>query len=184
MMLNTKNLLILIFYFSLIPLAFLFLILNFPDIIPFVVAIAFFFGIFALNLIFKFSYNELFFVILSAYLFLLGEPFVFNLFNTFFLYDKIIHFLIMFFIGFLVIRRIDREKYPFLIPLLVMLGIGATWEIYEYLSDIVFGYGMQGVFDCGDVLLMERLDDTILDLSSGGLGGICSLLVNKFRKWK
>ena len=53
-----------------------------------------------------------------------------------------------------------------LIILLLTLGIGAVWEIFEYLADVLFAKGAQGS------LLLSPLDDTMWDLMLDGLGGL------------
>lgn len=54
---------------------------------------------------------------------------------------------------------------------LLTLGMGALWEIAEYLADLVFGMGAQGS------PLMAPLDDTMADLMLDGLGGALGGLV-------
>jgi hypothetical protein len=49
--------------------------------------------------------------------------------------------------------------------LLVTLGLGAVWEIAEYVSDLVFRKGAQGS------PLLGPLDDTMWDLIFDGIGG-------------
>lgn len=52
-----------------------------------------------------------------------------------------------------------------LMIVLVALGVGAFWEILEYLSDLAFARGAQGS------PLQGPLDDTMWDLILDGLGG-------------
>jgi hypothetical protein len=49
---------------------------------------------------------------------------------------------------------------------LLTLGIGAFWEILEYLSDALFGKGAQGS------PVQAPLDDTMWDLILDGFGGL------------
>jgi hypothetical protein len=52
------------------------------------------------------------------------------------------------------------------IIVLLALGIGAFWEILEYLSDVFFAKGAQGS------PLQSPLDDTMWDLIFDGVGGL------------
>jgi hypothetical protein len=52
------------------------------------------------------------------------------------------------------------------IIVILTLGIGAFWEILEYLSDVLFAKGAQGS------PLQSPLDDTMWDLILDGVGGV------------
>jgi hypothetical protein len=62
--------------------------------------------------------------------------------------------------------------------IMLTLGIGALWEIGEYLSDLAFGLGAQGS------PVMDPLDDTMVDLmfdaAGGAIGGIAGSLYARF----
>lgn len=59
-----------------------------------------------------------------------------------------------------------------------VLGIGALWEIAEYLTDLVFREGAQGSPG------MAPLDDTMWDLILDGSGGLLgALLGSPYRRW-
>lgn len=53
-----------------------------------------------------------------------------------------------------------------IIVVLLTLGLGAVWEILEYLADVFFAKGAQGS------LLLAPLDDTMWDLILDGVGGV------------
>lgn len=65
-----------------------------------------------------------------------------------------------------------------LIILLLSLGIGAVWEIAEYVADLAFQEGAQGS------PTLEPLDDTMWDLILDGSGGLLgALLGSLYLRW-
>lgn len=97
------------------------------------------------------------------------------LYDTTSWFDKALHFgnsLGIGFAGFLVVYvllftqrlRLSPLSNAFLI-LLMTLGIGALWEILEYLLDLMLSHGAQGSPG------MTPLDDTMWDLILDGAGG-------------
>lgn len=91
-------------------------------------------------------------------------------------YDKVIHlgnsglFGLIAFLAIYTLKMTDRLQTGFMINLLAIflftLGLGALWEIFEFISDLIFHEGAQGS------LLMSPLNDTMWDLILDGLGGI------------
>lgn len=91
-------------------------------------------------------------------------------------FDKYLHFGNSAFIGFFsflivyVLLFINKMRAkPALVGLLILLttlGIGALWEIIEYIADFAFQKGAQGS------PIMSPLDDTMWDLILDGMGGL------------
>ena len=91
-------------------------------------------------------------------------------------YDKVIHFgnsLLIGLLAFLIVYslqftgRLRTSAFVNgLVILLLSLGIGAIWEIAEYVADLLFKEGAQGSPGVG------ALDDTMWDLILDGSGGM------------
>ena len=91
-------------------------------------------------------------------------------------YDKAIHFsssLLVGMIGFLAIYVFHLVNEPRVQPwvmavgiFLVVLGVGALWEIAEYAVDHLFGRSTQGSPN------MDALDDTMVDLMLDAAGAV------------
>jgi hypothetical protein len=98
-----------------------------------------------------------------------------NLYETSLWFDKALHFVNPAMLGWFAFTalytlhamgRLEISPITMLVGnTLLTLGIGALWEIAEYLADLVFGMGAQGS------PLMAPLDDTMADLMLDGLGG-------------
>lgn len=98
------------------------------------------------------------------------------LYDTTAWFDKVLHFgnsLGIGFMGFLVVyvlQYIGRLRpspvFNAVLILFVSLGIGALWEIVEYVSDLWLHQGAQGS------PVMTPLDDTMWDLILDGAGGL------------
>ncbi len=63
----------------------------------------------------------------------------------------------------------------FLLSILIALAFGSLWEIYEFISDGIFGTNMQRFLSPNGVPFFgrEALFDTMEDLIFDGLGAIC-----------
>lgn len=104
-----------------------------------------------------------------------------DLYETSLWYDKALHFsnsILLGFLGFLIVyalRFTGKMKAPLwvtgLFILLLTMGIGAFWEIVEYLADLAFHQGAQGS------PWQNALDDTMWDLMLDGLGGLLGALL-------
>jgi hypothetical protein len=96
-------------------------------------------------------------------------------------YDKLVHFTLPFFLGYLTsllaytmyaTGNLKATVFPaVVIIVLVSLGIGALWEIWEYFSDVFLGTYLQGS------LTADPLVDTMNDLIVDTLGGIFGALL-------
>lgn len=100
----------------------------------------------------------------------------FNLYDRLSYFDKGLHFwnsLIIVALGFLIVYalfftgrlRISKSWIPFII-IFITLGIGAFWEILEYLADLVFDKGAQGS------PTMSPHDDTMWDMIINFFGSV------------
>jgi hypothetical protein len=95
-------------------------------------------------------------------------------------FDKVLHFgnsLLIGLLAFLIVYALQftgrlrtSAVVNGLIILLLSLGIGAVWEIAEYVADLAFQEGAQGSPTMGG--LDDTMWDLILDGSGGLLGGI------------
>ncbi len=103
-------------------------------------------------------------------------------------YDKVIHFgnsLLIGLLGFLIIyslrftgRLRTSAVVNALVILLLSLGIGAVWEIAEYVADLAFKEGAQGSPGVG------ALDDTMWDLILDGIGGMVGAFLGPlYMRW-
>ena len=109
----------------------------------------------------------------------LGE--LFNLYSDVGWFDKALHFSDSLLIGFTaflavyVAHYMRHEKaHPWLdgaAILLVTLGLGAFWEIIEFIEDHYFGMHTQGS------PMMAPLPDTMWDLISDGAGGVIAAIL-------
>ena len=99
-------------------------------------------------------------------------------------FDKILHFgnsLLIGLLAFLIIYALQftgrlrtSAIVNVLIIVLLSLGIGAVWEIAEYVADLAFKEGAQGS------PIMGGLDDTIWDLILDGGGGMLGAFLGSF----
>jgi len=104
-----------------------------------------------------------------------------DLYHRFTWFDKILHFsssilvALMGFLAIYVLHLTQKTKFrPWIdgaMILLVTLGLGALWEIAEYMVDLVFGRTTQGAPN------LSALDDTMVDLILDGIGGILGALL-------
>ncbi len=123
---------------------------------------------------------ELILVAMVTIQYVLGETF--NFYDIPY-YDKVVHFILPLFLGYISAilaytlmatgnLRMSVVPAIFLI-VLVTLGIGAIWEIGEYLSDILFGTYFQGSHTASP--LVDTMNDLIVDTLGGIFGAILAL---------
>lgn len=128
---------------------------------------------------FKLSDKESLAVVMATWFTLLGERFTLGLYDKFFYYDKIVHFVFFFVIAILIYNRLKKcglRENLFIFVVLSSLGIGSIVEIYEYTYDIFFNQGMQGVFDASFHTLVGGLADTIWDMILNLAGSITACI--------
>lgn len=120
----------------------------------------------------------LFFMVLFQYV--LGEARDFYV--TIPYYDKIVHYMLPLFlgiIGFLIFYTLHvTEKLKtslsamMVIIILITMGIGAGWEIFEYLSDVFLAPNIEGWHHFQGNAQQDPLTDTMTDLIDDTLGAI------------
>lgn len=128
-----------------------------------------------------FIYLTIVFIFLSVFLGQFG-----GLYDRWHWWDSFLHFisaLAFGFTGFIIIYVYyvhNKLKIPqnliLVLAFLFCLGLGALWEIIEYGIDNTLGTNMQ----------VNSLDDTMIDLIIGALGGLaaiimCSFYLSRFR---
>lgn len=133
--------------------------------------------------------KTLYSIILLAMVLSMGGGFIFRFYWIFNYYDSIIHFLNginLALIVFVVLYYIAEEPIKFTPPLiavsiLVAIALGALWEIYEYIFDLVVPTGnMQRFKDVNtgiEFIGQEALKDTMVDLIVDSLGAVIAGLV-------
>ena len=108
-------------------------------------------------------------------------------------YDKILHFINPFLISILVYFLADRAKIKFSTKLLITLSVVVMFltifEIVEFGVDSLFDFKLQGVYTIDKLnIIMDRNDDTMMDLIFGTLGSLIFILYktfeNNFKKIK
>ncbi len=103
------------------------------------------------------------------------------------MYDKILHLIIPIFVAMLVFHLTNKLKIKFyqkiLITFCITISILALFEIGEFILDKLFGWKLQGVYlrDMTGLdklnIVMDKNDDTMMDLILGTLGTIIFTLV-------
>lgn len=136
--------------------------------------VLFFMGDTLLKLNFKGKHYIIFFVIATSGILL--SPLYFISIN----YDKILHFVNPFLLGFLVYFLVNKTKLEFstklFITFSVVLSSLALFEIVEFAIDQFFNFQLQGVFirDITGIaklkIIMNKNDDTMIDLIFGAAG--------------
>ncbi len=104
-------------------------------------------------------------------------------YRNFFYYDKILHVLGPFVVTLVTwdyFEKNFRQANKFVIFCFV-LGLLASFEIYEYLVDVsgILGFPLQGVLDEYLNLVMSPIDDTMIDLILGASGSFIALALKK-----
>lgn len=107
-----------------------------------------------------------------------------GLYQTSIWYDKIIHlgnsglFGLIAFLAIYALKMTGQLQTGYFINLLAIalltLGLGAFWEILEYITDLIFKEGAQGS------PLMSPLNDTMWDLILDGLGGLVGGIIGSW----
>ena len=98
-------------------------------------------------------------------------------------YDKLVHFMLPFFLGFIAAMfaytmQVTGSLKASLLPtmfvvVMVALGIGAIWEIIEYLADVFLGTYLQGSLTASP--LVDTMNDLIMDTLGGVFGALLVL---------
>jgi len=154
---------------------------NFHILVPFSLFILIFFS----RRIFKFSVREFFLAVICGYLSLIGTLGIYRLIVF---YDKILHFLIVFVIGLMINKRVlkeDSNGFIYFVCFLSIIGVGALWEIFEYLFDLSVGGNLQSVFNVDGRIVMSSINDTMVDLIAGLFGAALSIRAHssKYIQW-
>lgn len=103
-------------------------------------------------------------------------------------FDKVLHFSNSILVGLLAFLAVYALRFTgrlrtstvtnALVILLLALGVGALWEIAEYVADLAFAEGAQGS------PVMSPLDDTMWDLILDGIGGaVGGFLGSVYMRW-
>lgn len=97
-------------------------------------------------------------------------------------YDKLVHFVLPMFVGFISFLlfftmqstgNLKASKFvTMVLVVLIALGIGALWEIFEYLSDVLIYPNVEGWHHFQGNAQQSANDDTMTDLINDTLGGI------------
>ncbi|MBS3140920.1 hypothetical protein J4405_02130 [Candidatus Woesearchaeota archaeon] len=132
--------------------------------------------------------HHYFFIVFIAFFGFILSPFYYLYPN----YDKILHFIQPIFYASIVyhmVKRLDLEyKWKIIFVLFIVIGSLALFEIGEYLLDYFFDLKLQGVFlrnlqGLGKFdMVIEKLDDTMWDLSIGFIGTLSYVVYNLFNK--
>ena len=132
---------------------------------------------------------ELFIVVVLVAHMIVGEGF--RLYDSFPYYDKILHFsnsigiaIFVFIAGyalFFAARPNVNMNFAALFVFFTALGIGALWEVIEYLGDKIFGFQSQG--SPVDDPLTDTMKDLIYDMLGGALGALsAAIFIKRERK--
>jgi hypothetical protein len=124
---------------------------------------------------------ELILFIMVTLQFVIGETL--NFYNKIPYFDKLVHFSLPFFMGY-IIALLAYTMYAtgnlraslgpaMVIIVLVSLGVGAVWEIIEYLSDVFLHTYLQGSLTASP--LVDTMHDLIVDTLGGIFGAIIAL---------
>ena len=149
-----------------------------------VLVFSFIVGLFFLNITsaLKLPEYQTTLVLIFLWLSILGEIGVYSRLEF---YDKVLHFVVPFFMTLIVstyIYRFDIKYKKFLI-FFVILGLGASFEVFEFVMDYALGLDMAGVMNISGEKLMAEWHDTIWDLIMT-MGGSLLFLIFKNGKTK
>lgn len=130
---------------------------------------------------------ELIFITMVMLQFVIGETL--NFYALLPYYDKFVHFSLPLFVGFLSfltaytlheLHALNISTVPLMLAIIFMtLGVGAFWEIIEYLSDallqpnFVFVPHLQG--NATESPIVDTMGDLIIDLIGGVIGALFGL---------
>lgn len=143
-------------------------------------------GLFTRNFIEKFPIEiEIILFIMVLFQFVLGEARDF--YNNIPYYDKLVHFMMPMFLGILgflvfytlyITGKMKTSIFAMMfIIILITLGIGAAWEIVEYLSDVFLLPTIPGWHQFQGNPQQDALNDTMTDLIVDTLGGVFGALL-------
>ena len=113
------------------------------------------------------NYNIL--ISISLWLNLFGDL---GLYSYFQYYDKVLHIIIPILITAILCSYFYKKEFTNKILIFFsVMGILASFEIYEWTIQTIFDFQMMGVISGGEMVL-SYIDDTIIDLILGGLSSI------------
>ena len=175
-----------IILFTCLLLLLLYVTRSLSILIPFSLTIIAIFLFSYIDRAFHFDFPEVYYVYVFA-IFVLGtiigpgNP-PFGLYYRDIFFDKVLHFLnpiLMCAIMFYILNRLSISiKWKLLMTIGLVFGILGLWEIGEYVSDVFFGTGHQGVYvkdfvsKLREQQLSDPLTDTMRDLIFGLIGSI------------
>lgn len=123
--------------------------------------------------------------VMVALQYIIGE--VHNFYDTVPYYDKFVHFILPFFISFIgfaityTLYASGKLKVAvgtmIVITILITVGLGALWEIVEYLNDQFLVHLTPGDHKAQGSLTEDPLHDTMNDLIADALGGVVGALI-------
>lgn len=106
-----------------------------------------------------------------------------NFYDNVHYFDKFVHFMLPFFLGFIAtmfaytLRATGALKVglapTMFVVFMTTLGIGAIWEIIEYLADVFLGTYLQGSHTASP--LVDTMNDLIVDTLGGVFGALLTL---------
>ena len=156
----------------------LFLVLM---ILSLVSVFAFYIGDHWFDLKFTFSHYMILFIIVFFGLVILPVE------NQFLYYDKILHFIFPILISFLIYYVVDKNlnitpKQKILVTFAALICFLTVFEFIEYTGDVILDMKAQGVYaydpaTLQKILVLDRNDDTMLDLILGAMGGMVFFLI-------
>lgn len=176
---------ILIVGFSLFVLAVLYTFKNYSSWLRSIAAIGFLVIFYMADHLFRweFKHRHYFFAVFIAVTSFLLSPLYFIYPN----YDKILHFVMPMMFASLVYHIVSRfnlrRRDNLIFTFFIVLGLLGIHEIGEYWLDYFFDLKLQGVFlrDLQGLekfnILMDRIDDTMMDLTLGAIGTLIYVAV-------
>jgi hypothetical protein len=115
----------------------------------------------------------------------------FPIYFEYVIYDKIQHFFLPILYSSIVFYFLSKQKslkisqgWLLAFTFFIVIGSLGLFEIGEYLGDIVFDLKLQGVFSRNPYdlntfeIILQRIDDTMIDLSLGVIGSLLYVLAN------
>ena len=125
--------------------------------------------------------------------------FFFPFYFEYIIYDKVQHLLLPILYSSIVFYFLSKQKglkislgWMLAFTFFIVIGSLGLFEIGEYLGDIVFDLKLQGVFSRNPYdlntfeVILQRIDDTMIDLSLGAIGSLLYVISNAifYRKKK
>ncbi len=153
-------------------------------------AIGFIMLFFLIDYLFRVKFK----IVYYAFIFIIAiSGFLFsNLYFIYPQYDKILHFIQPIMFAIILMYMIDRleisYKWKTIFVFFIVIGSLGLFEIGEYLLDYFFNLKLQGVFlrsiqglEKFDIL-MDRIDDTMIDMIIGTIGTAVYSIAELFRR--